>query len=155
MTKKTVLFPHRCQNAGWWLICGWLAWIVITLITRLSHVPMPNMPEWTQITLFTLFSFMPTVGTLLICLSQEKDEDEYIEHIRARSVFVMVIIIFSTLLIDCSLTNIGSKLWMWSPRNGYLMMSWLYTNPFILTMVYLAIFKGTLFVNWIKTRNDG
>lgn len=152
--KKSLLFPYCYQKTGWHLLLLWLTWIAINFILRILHVSVPEYPLWIYDVLLVIYSFLPTVATLMICLSKEKNEDEYIGYIRARSVFFMVIIFFSTLLINVSLTNVGLHICGWSPH-GYLMFSWLYTNPFIITIFYIIIFKGSLLVNWLKTRNDG
>lgn len=149
--KKSLLFPHWCQMVGWWILLGWMLW----LITVVCHVfePTHSLPLWIGGVLLILYSFLPSIGTLMVCLSQEKQEDEYIAHIRARSVFVTVIVFFVLLLINVSLTNVGVRMCGWSPSNGYLMFSGVYTNPFIITLFYILIFKGTLFINYLKTRN--
>lgn len=153
--KKSLLFPYRVQKIGWLLLLCWIAWIVLVISMRLLHVSPPECPTWIGTAAFVIYSFLPTIATLMVCLSKEKNEDEYIEYIRGRSVFFMVVLFFSTLLLNVSLTNVGLRLWNWSPGNGYLMLSWLYTNPFIITLLYILIFKGSLFIDWLKTRNDG
>lgn len=152
--KKSLLFPYRVQKTGWILLACWILWIALVIAMRLFHLADPDYPMWIKRGMLIVYSFLPSIATLMICLSQEKNEDEYIEYIRGRAVFLMVVLFFSTLLLNVSLTNVGLRLWGFSPDNGYLMFSWLYTNPFIITLVYILVFKGSLFINWLKTRND-
>lgn len=151
--KKSFLFPHWCQKTGWWMLFCWIIWIGLVLSMRLFHISFTTYPMLAKIGLI-IYSFLPTIATFMICLSKEKNEDEYIEYIRARSVFFMVVLFFSALLLNVSITNVGLRLCGWTPSKGYLMFSWLYTNPFIITLIYIVIFKGSLFFNWLKTRND-
>lgn len=152
--KKSLLLPYRIQKMGWFLLLCWIVWIGVVVSMRLLHISRPEYPTWIGTATMIIYSFLPTIATLMVCLSKEKNEDEYIEYIRRRAVFFMAVLFFSTLLLNTSLTNVGLRLWNWSPDNGYLMFSWLYTNPFIITLLYITLFKGTLFINWLKTRND-
>lgn len=152
--KNSLLFPHWVQKTGWFLLLCWILWIALATSMRLFHLSDPDYPMWIRKGMLIIYSFLPSIATLMICLSKEKNEDEYIGYIRGRSVFLMVVLHFSALLFNVSLTNVGLRLWGFSPDNGYLMFSWLYTNPFIITLLYIVVFKGSLFINWLKTRDD-
>lgn len=120
---------------------------------KLLHISFAEAPLWLSYTLLVVYSSLPAVATFLICLSREKHEDEYIEYIRARSVFIITAVFFSLLLVDASLTNVVSRIWNRIPF-GYGMVFWVYTNPYLIPIFYIVIFKGALFINRIKTRND-
>ena len=153
--KKSFLFPHWCQKAGWWIAAGIVGGLVLLLIlSSMNPGNVVEAPQWAQ-SLLKILLFFPSIALMLICLSKEKNEDEYIGHIRARSVFVVVLIAFIAEMISVPITRIG-VLW-YSPDfvGTYTAFSGIFTSPVILTIIYLIIFKGTLFANWLKTRNDG
>ena len=72
--NKTVLLPHRWQKVGWWMIVASVVLATAIAVVEISgiRVGFPIMASW-----------IPAVaGLLLLCLSQEKTEDEYIRHLR-------------------------------------------------------------------------
>ncbi|MDO4823556.1 MAG: hypothetical protein Q4A08_05255 [Bacteroidales bacterium] len=149
--KKSFLFPHWCQKTGWWI----LATLVICIILVLAFDNVIELSDWIEAALFSTPSFL-SLALFLICLSQEKQEDEYIAHIRTRSVFTIVIIIFLISLADFPVRIIGGRMFSVSQMGTYYMYSSYFKSPIILTLLYLLIFKGTLFANKIKARNyDG
>lgn len=156
MKTRTFLFPYWCQKTGWWLAAiSLIWWITIIIQALLDSENCVEMPDWMiQPTLFLSF-ILPSAALFLVCLSREKQEDEYIEYIRSRSVFVVAIIGFITALIYFPFTNIGVRLLEFSEYKTYMVYIQIFINPIILTLLYLIIFKGSLFINWIKSHNDG
>lgn len=148
--KKSFLFPHWCQKVGWWILATLAVFGVIVLILALIGC---NVPNWLEGILYSV-PFFPSLALFLICLSQEKQEDEYIAHIRTRSVFIIVAIAFVISLIDFPVKLIGARMLSPEQLGTYIMYVRCLTGPITLTFIYLIIFKGSLFMNWLKTRSD-
>lgn len=150
--KKSFLFPHWCQKTGWWILATLVILGFLTLVLASMNF---DFPDWME-GLFYSVPFFPSLALFLICLSQEKQEDEYIAHIRARSVLTIITIAFVISLINFPIRLIGARIWSPTQMGTYLMYVQYITNPITLTLIYLIVFKGSLFINWSKTRNgDG
>lgn len=113
------------------------------------------MPDWTHEPLIWILNGIPFVALILICLSREKNEDEYIASLRARSVIPVVIVGFVAAMISNAYMCIGGRLYDVSHVGTFMMVSRWFNSPLVLGLVFPLIFKGTLFINWLKTRNDG
>ena len=82
--KKLYLLPHRCQLIGWILIGFSLVFVVCSiLILKNEH------EQFTYAAGGMIISF---IGLLLAGLSREKQEDEFIRHIRVRTLIYFVIV---------------------------------------------------------------
>jgi len=148
--KKTFLFPHWCQIVGLWIMAAMVAFSVIVFVLTLANF---DYPDWFEGLLYSA-PFFPSAVLFLICLSQEKEEDEYIAHLRARSVFIIVTIAFVISLIDFPVKLIGARLLSPSQLGNYLLIVKLFFGPMSLSLIYLVLFKGSLFVNRLKYSND-
>jgi len=152
--KQSFLFPHWCQKTGWWILAALaVLGVLMFIIASVGSENIIERPEWMEYPLYSI-PFLPSLALFLICLSQEKQEDEYIAHIRARSIFIIITIAFVISLFDFPIKLIGGRMWSPAEMGTYLMNVQYLTNPIILTLLYLVIFKGSLFANWLKTRND-
>lgn len=113
------------------------------------------MPDWTHEPLIWILNGIPFVALILICLSREKKEDEYIASLRVRSVIPVVLVGFVAAMISNAYMCIGGRLYDVPHVGTFMMVSRWFTSPLVLGLVFPLIFKGTLFINWLKTRNDG
>lgn len=74
------------------------------------------MPDWTHEPLIWILNGIPFVALILICLSREKNEYEYIASLRARSVIPVVIVGFVAAMISnaiCVLEVVCMTCRMW------------------------------------------
>ncbi|WP_304470795.1 hypothetical protein, partial [uncultured Muribaculum sp.] len=76
-TKTNFLLPHKFQIAGWWGLLASAAIFAILLCTKI-YVPQLYTPPILLVTIPFLISL------LLICISCEKIDDEYINALRSR-----------------------------------------------------------------------
>lgn len=154
MKRKSLLFPYWCQKAGWWVLAAACVCILALLIISLTdEEKVAELSDWMLYPLEVMV-FLPSVALFLICMSKEKEEDEYIGYIRSRSVFIVVLIAFIAGIINFPTLFLGQRMWTLDQVGKYaICTSWM-KDPVILTLLYLVIFKGTLFVNRLKTRND-
>ncbi|MCF0197836.1 MAG: hypothetical protein HUK02_00735 [Bacteroidaceae bacterium] len=157
MNQKSFLLPYRCQQAGWWLLGLSLAGFVIFLEFMAGSLDtiLQQMPEWMQEPLVWTFYGLPLVALLLICLSREKDEDEYITHLRGRAVFWVVVVGFIAALFSHLFVIVGGRLYPISTVSRFLGYAFYFKSPVVLSIVFLLIFKGTIVVNRITTRHHG
>ena len=84
---KSILLPHSYKRMGWYILISSMVFIplLIYLVCRIwnGHLSVTQVYE-THVTLFRLLILIPYIGLMFICLSKEKQEDEFIRHIRAR-----------------------------------------------------------------------
>lgn len=156
MEKKSFLLPHCCQIIGWWLL-GLFAVLCITfaVISYNAGAGAAELDDFTR-NLYALgFYFLPYVALLLICLSREKEEDEYISFIRSRSVFIVVVFGFVAALLIGAFAQYSVRMMSADFVGRFMMYARWFSNTVVLAIVYLLIFKGTLFVNKLKSRGNG
>ena len=152
MKKKTYLLPHIYQKIGWWLagasLAGWLLFFVsASLSSTITIGTVYNI-------LMSVLPFLPSVALILICLSQEKQEDEYIQNIRARSVFMVVVFAF---IVKMLFFNATQFIVSFCPLEIYGRLSCLqlFTSVLVLAFLYLVIFKGSIYIDYIKSKRNG
>lgn len=152
MKKKSYLFPHIYQKIGWWLagasLAGWLLFFVsASLSSTITIGTVYNI-------LMSVLTFLPSVALIIICLSQEKQEDEYIQNIRARSVFMVVVFAFVFKMLYFSASQFFI---MFCPLEIYGRLSYLqlFTSGLVLAFLYLVIFKGSIYIDYIKSKRNG
>ena len=104
--------------------------------------------------LMFLATGLPFLALMMICISQEKEEDEYIQSLRTRTVFIVVVYDFVVNMIVMSLTNVLVHHIPFSEFAAFHYVTSMCTNLPLLIVIYLLIFKGTLLFNRIKMRHD-
>ena len=134
--NKTVLLPHRWQKVGWWMIVASVVLAAAIAVVEINGIQagFPIMASW-----------IPAVaGLLLICLSQEKTEDEYIRHLRGKIVSIIVAIAIiakmTTMIVSLICNNFG-----WVPVTIYFMGLSILYNPIVLTVGYIIALKLSLY----------
>lgn len=135
--KKTVLLPHLWQKVGWWMIVA-----SVLLATAIAAV---EISTGTRCSFPIMASWIPAVaGLLLICLSQEKVEDEYIHHLRGKIVSIAVVMAIvakmSTMIVSMICSEFG-----WGPFTIYFMGISILYNPIVLTVGYIIALKLSLY----------
>ena len=134
--NKTVLLPRRWQKVGWWMIVASVVLAAAIAVVEINGIRagFPIMASW-----------IPAVaGLLLICLSQEKTEDEYIRHLRGKIVSIIVAIAIiakmTTMIVSLICNNFG-----WVPVTIYFMGLSILYNPIVLTVGYIIALKLSLY----------
>lgn len=152
MYKKSFLFPHCCQQIGWWLILTCLILAVTFLCVIENTSDSFNTARVLQASIFVLSS----IGLMLLCLSKEKIEDEYISYLRTRIVTWIIVYVFVVSAVRSILLFILS--WF-APVSGqgwiFTIMSVAITNPILLGIVYIIIFKLSIWFYNRKSNEDG
>lgn len=152
MNKKSYLLPHACQKVGWWMLLASLAFALCYVVIESGLVSLN--PGETPAILTFLSTGLPFLSLMMICISQEKKEDEYIQSLRTRAVFIVVMYGFVVNMIDMSLTNVLVHHIPFDQYAAFRYVTSMCTNLPLLVLIYLVIFKGPLFINQIKMRHD-
>lgn len=154
MTNKTYLLSHRYQKFGWMAF----AISLIALVVLLGQDIIGLCPDSSILgTLATMWTrFVSPIAIFILCMTQEKVEDEYIQHIRARSIYNVVLLAFIIAVVNTPLSYLLSRFVGLNVLGRYLTCVEIFKMAIPLACVYLIIFKGTLLLNWLNTRkNDG
>lgn len=154
MEKKTYLLPHKCQTVGWWLLLLSLISIPV-FITLDSHGHLANGGDIGGWVAMFIATCLPYIAIVLVCLSREKVEDEYINHLRVRSVFYVVVFAFIIGMLELASGFISSRLLTVGQMGQVAFYTKILTNPMILAVVYLLLFKGSILINTLKSNKDG
>lgn len=150
MTKKSLLLPHCFQTTGWWLLAISLVMLGVTLALDMNG----NAQGTAFAVLAIAGTCLPTLSLLLICVSKERHEDEYVAYLRTRSVLWVVAFAFVVGMIEQSTDYMSVRyLTMQQLGRQHFLMA-LLTNPALLAVVYLVLFKGALFINKVKISKD-
>lgn len=82
----SILLPNRCRKIGWWILPFSLLLVPLFafILLFLFRNDTPDAVSGTYHTIMRLIILLPYTAIILICLSREKTEDEFIRHIRAR-----------------------------------------------------------------------
>lgn len=145
MNNKSYLLPYSCQRYGWFC----LAVALIATIIFLFAI------ESSTILQIVIICFA-AVGLLLLCFSKEKNEDEYIGHLRKR---ILTWIVAYT-LVASSLKTVLSLTLVWVATlttRGIIayITSFFFTNPLLLGIIYLLVFKSSLLIANRKCEKNG
>ena len=90
--NKSFLLPHKWQIVGGWLI---IAAIILAVVLIMCDINGYNG------NVRALMAWVPVyIGLMLICLSKEKNDDEYIRCLRSRLVGIFVAIAFAFEILD-------------------------------------------------------
>lgn len=147
--------PHKCQKAGWWLLLVWLVSVILFLTAQSIGGNVADSIETGVADYLWLFlgTCLPYIAVLLICVSKEKTEDEFINHLRIRSLLWVVAFAFVVGMLSLSLNY--SLVRLGTVHQVGMVSMWvnLATNPLTLAVVYLLLFKGSVFINGLKSRN--
>ena len=155
MKTNNLLLPHSWQIGGWIAFVLWLVFAGVRLLLFYADYNVSDIPLFLRVSLMMLCELLPYLSIMLICISREKQEDEYVQHIRALSVFSLALF-----LLRLGMLSYGTErlidYWGWPNVSYWLTWSRTYFSltP-VAAILYLLIFKGLLFYNWIKSRANG
>lgn len=151
MNKKSYLLPHSYQIMGWWLMLASLACLLCyVVIESAGH----NHNRMVGTAVGSVATCLPFLSLILLCISKEKEEDEYIQSLRAKSLFIVVVYAFIVNMIAISLSR---YIMLHCSMDTYASLNriiYYCTNIPLMTVLYIAIFKGSLLINKFKIRND-
>lgn len=110
--------------------------------------------QWAIPILFHLGYGILCLGFMLICLSQEEEEDEYIRSLRARSVFIIVVYVFIVNMIRVAFAQFFIR--YCSVETNAIIQSILsfLTNIPLMSFAYLLIFRVTMYMEKRKAGDD-
>jgi hypothetical protein len=85
---RSILLPNKCKKVGWWILPCSLVLIAIIILNTIKGLDYSANDIGSTIksyeTALRLTVLLPYLAIILICLSKEKQEDEFISQIRAR-----------------------------------------------------------------------
>ena len=155
MKTNNLLLPHSWQIGGWIAFVLWLVFAGVRLLLFYADYIVSDIPLFLWVLLMMLWELLPYLSIMLICISREKQEDEYVQHIRALSVFSLALFLLLLGMLSYGTERLIDY-WGWPNVSYWLTWSRTYFSltP-VAAILYLLIFKGLLFYNWIKSRDNG
>ena len=141
MNKTTYLLPHSFQRIGWALLiaCPILLGLFLLVFNRLELIPQ----NYSQFGMLILY-IAAALSALFVGLSEEKQEDEFIQTLRLRSVantawICFILMIVSAMAVDiCQAFRITGTGGLWQCYRVF--------NSIIFAFfLYIAIFRFRLY----------
>lgn len=141
MNKTSYLLPHPFQRIGWALLITLpiLLGLILWVFNGLELIPQ----SYSQFGTLVLY-IVAALSALFVGLSEEKQEDEFIQTLRLRSVantawICFILMIVSAIVVDiCQAFRVS---WMTSPFAFYKMFNSLIFAFFL----YIVIFRFRLY----------
>lgn len=136
--NKNFLLPHRCQIAGWLMIAVAIV-IAVTFITVSANGTILDVP--------VILTWIPALlGLMLVCLSREKIDDEYINSLRGRIVCILIVVAFTAKILQMIITTLSVSFGIASGVGTLIALLSLLYKPLVLVIIYIIAFKLTLFI---------
>ena len=93
----SLLLPYRYKKAGWWiLIASLIVLPTVLFIMGQTKLDVLGSERYsyirTYVTVCKIMAVFPYIGLMIICLTKEEQEDEFIRHIRIRVIAYFVIV---------------------------------------------------------------
>ena len=93
----SLLLPYRYKKTGWWILIVSLIMIsAVLFIMGHTEADVLGTDRYnyirTYVTVCRIMVVFPYIGLMIICLTKEQQEDEFIRHIRVRVLALFVII---------------------------------------------------------------
>lgn len=159
MEKNNYLLPYIFQKLGWWMMCvslvGFIIFGCFEIIGHYLDWGPTEIPQIASHIMVFLVTCLPFIGLTFICLSQEKDEDEYIRSLRSRALLFVVVYAFIIQMISISLDQFLIA-YVSTENFGHIKSIIHYcTNIPLMAIIYLMIFKGSMFINYMRSQKDG
>lgn len=157
--SKSLLLPNSCRKTGWYLFIASMVVIAAIIILNLISGHIHELYE-NHTTLLRLMILIPYMALVLICLSREKQEDEFIRLIRVR-ILISFAILYVIILIVGNLSENLLRLYQF--RTGKddqyvaiffaLIMRLLSWFP-LMAPVYALVLRRVLAKNTIESGNE-
>lgn len=141
MNKTSYLLPHSFQRIGWGLLiaCPFLLALVLWLFNGIKLIPQ----SYSQFGTLVLY-LTAALSALFVGLSEEKQEDEFIQTLRLRSIantawICFVLMIVSALVVDvCQTFHLPAAVTLWRCYR-------VFDSIIFAFFLYIAIFRFRLF----------
>ena len=156
---KSLLLPNSCRKAGWYVFIISLVVIaaIVILNAKLGHSD--ELYE-NHTTLLRLMILIPYIALVFICLSREKQEDEFIRLIRVRILIYFAIFYLVTGIIYGLSENLW-QLYQFRTMNNRAYVAQLFVLIMrllswfsLLAVVYSQVLKKVLAKNTIESGNE-
>lgn len=159
MKNNSVLLSHKWNKVGWIIIGIELLYFAIELILRLGGGHLfpfyrDEVGFWYtvyRIIMPFIFITIPYLALMLVCISKEKNEDEYIQHLRSKSVFLIVFFLFILNTLKFASQNV---LYALKEYELYYYIDWcngyFHQMP-VAACLYIMLFKGMIYYNKKKS----
>ena len=141
MDHKHYLLPHSFQRIGWALLiaCPILFGLELLLFNGLKLIPQ-SYSQFGTLVLYLTAAF----AALFVGLSEEKQEDEFIQSLRLRSIaqtayICFVLMILSAILVD---TLVAFRV---QNRSAFFSFYQLFNSIIFAFFVYIVIFRYRLY----------
>lgn len=147
-SNSNLLLPHRYLIIGWCLLIASLFGAVAVVLLGITSITTHVVSQ----TVYSVTMTMFYVALLLLCVSREKNEDEYISALRSRIACIVVV----CALVCKTIATIATAFCMVFsdfPALTYVRFLNIPTNFVILVIAYIAIFQITLFVSNRRLKN--
>ena len=155
MKTNSFLLPYSWQVAGWVMMAAWLVFAGVRLLLYYAGCEIGSEHMFVRVLLAILWELPPYLSIMLICISREKLEDEYVQHVRALSVFSLALFLLSLGMLSFAFERLLD--WWGLPRVSYwltLSRGYFSLTP-VAAILYIIIFKSMLLYNWVKSRANG
>ena len=133
--NKNFLLPHKWQVVGGWIIIAAILISMVNIacdINGVFHIP-------------AILGWIPAfLGLLLMCLSQEKVDDEYISNLRGRLVCIIVVVAFIGKFLQYS-ADLLRICYGWYSTGIAIFLLFL-NSPIFLGAIYIITLKLTLYI---------
>ena len=139
--NKHYLLPHSFQRVGWALLiaCPILFGIILLSFNELKLIPQ-SYSQFATLILYLTASF----SALFVGLSEEKQEDEFIQSIRLRSIAQTAYVCFILMILSAIVVDFGEA-FRYSGRGVLYSFYQLFTNIIFAFFVYIIIFRYRLY----------
>lgn len=138
--NKSFLLPHKWQIVGGWLLIAYVIGDILFVFNQISAI-CGIYPMMMWIVLY--------IAIMLLCLSKEKNDDEYIRSLRSRLAIIVIALAFIVSIIGLTLdlyaTHYARNLITWRCN----LLVYFISNPVFYGIFYIVALKFNL---WIINR---
>lgn len=164
MEQRSILLAHKWQKAAWAYILFFMVFLLAYAVAHLFGVHLwrdvigAELSE-TRLGVFLVLLFfktLPCVSLMVVCLSKEKNEDEYIGYIRSVALLILVLFLFVLSLFTFACEDYFRYLVKDTAAYQEILAwyHWFTLMP-ILAGLYLILFKGLLFIDKLRSSHAG
>ena len=141
MNQKSYLLPHSFQRVGWALLIAVpiLFGIILLVFNELKLIPQ-SYSQFGTLAIYLTASF----AALFVGLSEEKQEDEFIQSLRLRSVAQTAYVCFVLMILSAIIVDLREAFRIpgWSVYHS---IYHLFNSLIFAFFVYIVIFRYRLF----------
>ena len=141
MNKTSYLLPHSFQRIGWALLISLpvLLGLMLWIFNGLKLIPQ-NYSQFGTLVLY----IVAALSALFVCLSEEKQEDEFIQTLRMRSVSNTAWICFILMIVSAVVVDVFQAFRI-QGGDGVLYSYRLFNSLIFAFFLYIIIFRFRLY----------